>query len=126
MTPHKYRDVLIEESNLIRLAYAHLSADQVKSLTYADWKDGIDITRATHQLQTFARALTEFAERQPAEQEPVATLLASDPYDEREGIWFSLADRKRLMALPAGTKLYTFLGEGNEKMKTPIHESMDS
>jgi hypothetical protein len=37
---------------------------------------------------------------------PVATILNSDPYDEREGLWFSAADLAKLRALPAGTKLY--------------------
>ncbi len=39
--------------------------------------------------------------------EPVATTLLPDPEDEREGIYFSNADWKRLMALPPHTKLYT-------------------
>lgn len=38
--------------------------------------------------------------------EPVATVLTSDPYDERSGPWYSAADVKKLEALPAGTKLY--------------------
>jgi hypothetical protein len=48
---------------------------------------------------------------QPQEQEavePVATILPSDPYDERDGLWLSLEDRKRLSQLPAGTKIFTF------------------
>jgi hypothetical protein len=40
--------------------------------------------------------------------EPVATILPSDPYDERDGLWLSLEDRKRLSQLPAGTKIFTF------------------
>ena len=39
-------------------------------------------------------------------QEPVATLLKSDPFDERDGPSFSLADWDRMRALPAYTKLY--------------------
>lgn len=38
--------------------------------------------------------------------QPIATIQNPDPHDERVGIWFSLEDRKRLEALPAGTKLY--------------------
>lgn len=39
--------------------------------------------------------------------EPVATKLGSDPFDEREGPWWSLVDVEKLRALPVGTKLYT-------------------
>lgn len=42
----------------------------------------------------------------PGPQEAVATTLLPDPYDEREGPWFTPADWKRLAALPARTPLY--------------------
>lgn len=38
--------------------------------------------------------------------EHVATLLSSDPYEERDGFFVSLKDSQCLSALPAGTKLY--------------------
>lgn len=38
--------------------------------------------------------------------EPVATKLISDPYEERDGLWFDLGDIKNLKELPVGTKLY--------------------
>ena len=37
---------------------------------------------------------------------PVATLLPSDPYDERDGFWVNSKDKQRLAKLPAGTVLY--------------------
>lgn len=36
----------------------------------------------------------------------VATVLPSDPYDERDGMWLSLKDRKALNDLPAGTEIF--------------------
>lgn len=39
-------------------------------------------------------------------QKPMATKLVSDPYDERDGSWFSAADLQRIHALPVGTSLY--------------------
>lgn len=45
-----------------------------------------------------------------ANQEPIATTLASDPLDDEPGeaeVWFSRADWRALAALPPGTKLYT-------------------
>lgn len=42
----------------------------------------------------------------PAVTEPVAILLSADPYDERDGPWFSQEDLKKLASLPSGTKLY--------------------
>lgn len=41
-----------------------------------------------------------------AKKRHVATLLLSDPEDERDGFWLSIPDQKRLTDLPAGTKLY--------------------
>jgi hypothetical protein len=38
--------------------------------------------------------------------EHVATLLCSDPYDERSGFWLSNEDSRRLESLPAGTRLF--------------------
>lgn len=40
-------------------------------------------------------------------QEPVATILCPDPYDERQGAWMSSQDLRKLEALPVGTKLFT-------------------
>jgi len=37
---------------------------------------------------------------------PVATVLISDPHDERSGPWFDSKDWDRLRELPPGTKLY--------------------
>lgn len=45
-----------------------------------------------------------------AEFEQVAVVLAPDPCDERDGMWLSAADRKRLDALPVGTELYARKG----------------
>ncbi len=42
-----------------------------------------------------------------AEQEPVATILGSDPFDEREGVRFDIGDLMKLSKLPKGTKLFT-------------------
>ena len=41
-----------------------------------------------------------------SKQEPVAVKQPSDPYDERDGLWFTPEDIARLKALPARTKLY--------------------
>jgi len=55
--------------------------------------------------------LTDFATRflaaYLAEQEPVATILGSDPFDEREGVRFGIGDLMKLSKLPKGTKLFT-------------------
>ena len=56
-----------------------------------------------HPAKVALRAAIEAAERQ----EPVAVKLTCDPYDEREGPWFSVDDCAKLNALASGTKLYT-------------------
>ena len=38
--------------------------------------------------------------------QPIATKQVSDPYDERDGVWFSMDDLKKLQELPPGTVLY--------------------
>jgi len=38
--------------------------------------------------------------------EPVATILPSDPYDERCGVYLDSKDWRKLETLPAGTKLF--------------------
>jgi len=43
--------------------------------------------------------------------ELVATMLCFDPEDERDGVWLSLEDKRRLGKLPAGTKLYAAIRE---------------
>lgn len=38
--------------------------------------------------------------------QPIATTQLPDPYDERESVWFSMEDLKKLQELPPGTVLY--------------------
>jgi len=47
-----------------------------------------------------------------AEKKHIATVLLPDPYDERDGAWFSIADNKRIAELPSGTKLYIDAAKG--------------
>lgn len=81
------------------------TGDSANAQHLADWVEAIangtlDTALAVPQQAEPAQAQTE---QQPA----IATILPQDPYDERDGIWISDVDLRRLAALPAGTKLYT-------------------
>jgi hypothetical protein len=64
----------------------------------------VDPTPSAYFLELVGRL--EAAADELEAREPVATVLPPDPYDERDGLWLSNADMKRLKALPSGTKLY--------------------
>lgn len=52
-------------------------------------------------------------------QQAVATLLPSDPCDERHGFYLSLEDKQRLADLPAGTKLYALPPQQPDAVSVP-------
>lgn len=87
--------------------------DQLRAeLEAANKRADINAWNHRHAKQDLQTARNRIAEleairgQQVPEQIEVATLLAGDPYDERDGCYLSVEDSQRLAALPAGTKLY--------------------
>lgn len=83
--------------------YVMLSGPTVGAKRFASLSDAKAAAQADYEVRIISALASIPA---PSGAEPVATLLPSDPYDERDGPWFSQKDLKRLAELPAGTKLY--------------------
>lgn len=60
------------------------------------------------------------------ENDVIATRLTADPYDEREGIWFSMKDIKRMMECPTGTHFYMHPDTFRKAVCSALGEHIDT
>lgn len=89
-------------------------------------EDDIDVILGRFQEELAKRGygIVRLGDGAAPEREAVVTILAPDPYDERDGVWISAEDRARLATLPAGTKLYTDAGEV-ERLRAELDRYQD-
>jgi hypothetical protein len=71
----------------------------------------IDQPSVQHQISTLTQ--------HHADSDPIATVLSPDPYDDRDGVRFSLKDWERLNSLPSGTSIYTSPQPAAQVQATP-------